>query len=218
MARLVPYFAVMLLTALGGCAAMPADCDLPVAQHGNDGIPFAASLPSSSRMGPIPAGYIGFCLRYSDQCETSKNAPAILALTADNWALINRVNRDANNTITYEDDQKHYGINEYWTIASDGYGDCEDFALTKRKALLEAGLPAGALRIALVLTDAKERHAILTVATDHGDFVLDSASDEVRPWTESHYVWLERQDPKQRWAWDRLNEDTTGGAVAARTR
>jgi predicted transglutaminase-like cysteine proteinase len=215
MARVLPFFAVMLLTALGGCAAMPADCDFP--QQSHDGIPLATSLPETSRLGPIPAGYIGFCLRYSDQCETSKNSAAILALTPDNWALLNRVNRDANDSITYEDDQKHYGITEYWTIAADGYGDCEDFALTKRKALLEAGLPAGALRIALVLTEARERHAILTVATDHGDFVLDSATDEVRPWTESHYVWLERQDPKQRWAWDRLNQDTTEGqAVAAR--
>ncbi len=207
----------MLLAALGGCAAMPPDCDVALQPQSNDGIPFAAPLPETSRLGPIPAGYIGFCLRHSDQCEASKSAATALVLTQDNWTLLNRVNRDANNAITYEDDQKHYGITEYWTIAADGYGDCEDFALTKRKALLEAGLPAGALRIALVLTEAKERHAILTVATDRGDFVLDSDSDEVRPWTQSHYVWLERQDPRQRWAWDRLNEDTTGDqAVAAR--
>jgi predicted transglutaminase-like cysteine proteinase len=206
----------MFLAALSGCAAIPPDCDIPVPQA-DDGIPSAAALPETTRLGPIPAGYIGFCLRYSDQCEVSKDAPTTLALTPDNWALLNRVNRDANSSIVYEDDQKHYGISEYWTIATDGYGDCEDFALTKRKALLEAGLPAGALRIALVLTEARERHAILTVTTDRGDFVLDSASDEVRPWTASHYVWLERQDPRQRWAWDRLNEDTTANqAVAAR--
>jgi len=199
---------------VGGCAVAPPDCDYSVQPI--DGVPAAASLPQTGQKAPIPAGYIGFCLRYSEQCELPKNAAKTLALTGDTWALLNRINRDTNNTIIYEEDEPHYGIADYWTIASDGYGDCEDFALTKRKALLDAGLPAGALRIAVVLTEVRERHAILTVATDHGDFVLDSLSDEVRPWTASNYVWLERQDPQERWAWDRLNEDTTGGqAVAA---
>jgi predicted transglutaminase-like cysteine proteinase len=222
MARRFSLCSILLFAALGGCAAPPANlatnlaANLALTPETHDGIPAAVSLPESTRPGPIPAGYIGFCLRYSDQCEVAKGAPAIVTLTPDNWALLNRVNHDLNNAITYEDDQKHYGIDEYWTIVTDGYGDCEDYALTKRKALLDAGLPAGALRIALVLTAKKERHALLTVATDRGDFVLDIDSDDVKPWTASSYVWLERQDPHQRWAWDRLNEDTTGGqAVAA---
>jgi predicted transglutaminase-like cysteine proteinase len=210
--RVPVFLAVGLL--LGGCAGVP-DCDYaapPIA-----GVPVATPLPQSGRLwAPIPAGYIGFCLRYSDQCELPKNQAAILTLSQDNWGLLNRVNHDINRSISYEEDGPHYGIEDYWTIASDGYGDCEDFALTKRKVLLEAGLPAGALRIAVVLTQAKERHAILTVATDRGDYVLDSLSDQVRPWTDSNYVWLERQDAKERWAWDRLKEDTTTGqAVGA---
>ena len=50
------------------------------------------------------------------------------------------------------DDQRHYGRAEYWNIPTDGYGDCEDYALTKRRDLIAAGFPAQALRIAVVLT------------------------------------------------------------------
>jgi len=126
------------------------------------------------------------------------------------------VNATTNEKIVYEDDETHYGISDYWTIAQDGYGDCEDFALTKRKLLIDAGLPPAALRIAIVLTGRKERHAVLTVATDRGDFVLDSASDEVHRWTDTDYIWLERQDPKELWSWDVLNADGSGSqAIAA---
>jgi predicted transglutaminase-like cysteine proteinase len=42
---------------------------------------------------------------------------------------------------------------EHWDIGADGYGDCDDYALAKRMALIEAGLPMRALRIAIVRTD-----------------------------------------------------------------
>ena len=36
-------------------------------------------------------------------------------------------------------------------------------------------------------------HAVLTVKTDHGDFVLDNLSDEIRPWTATGYQFYKRQ-------------------------
>lgn len=180
-----------------------------------DGIPSASPIPQSALPGPIPAGFIGFCLRESDQCDLPGNSADTAQLTQANWELLNQVNRATNAAITYEDDQVHYGIPDYWTIPTDGYGDCDDFALTKRKALIAAGLPVAALRVAVVLTSTKERHAVLTVATDRGDYVLDSMSDEVRPWTQTDYVWLERQDPKKRWGWDRLSPGPFGTVATA---
>jgi hypothetical protein len=34
---------------------------------------------------------------------------------------------------------------------------------------------------------------VLTVKTDHGDFVLDNLSDEIRPWTAAGYQFYKRQ-------------------------
>ena len=105
-----------------------------------NGVPAATSpAAEAGQQASIPAGYVGFCLRYSDQCELPRNTTTVLTLSEDNWALLNRVNHDTNRAITYEDDEPHYGIPDYWTIASDGYGDCEDF----RHSTKREGLPAG---------------------------------------------------------------------------
>ena len=208
----------ILVSALAGCAAVPQQRDPSTPPVSPDGIPYATLLPQSEPTGPIPAGFIGFCFRNYDQCDLPHDAPTIVNLTPAAWAQLQQVNASINKGVTYEDDEAHYGISDYWTIAKDGYGDCEDFALTKRKALIDAGISPAALRIAIVLTDKKERHAVLTVTTDRGDFVLDSMSDEVRRWTDTDYVWLERQDPKELWAWDTLNADTSSAQGTATAR
>jgi predicted transglutaminase-like cysteine proteinase len=125
----------------------------------------------------------------------------VVTLTSKTWALLNRVNRTVNRDIWPEEDERHYGRAEYWTIPSDGYGDCDDYAVTKRKALLDAGLPAPALRLAVVMTPKASRHAVLTVATDKGDLVLDNLSDEVLPWNAAGFTWVERQDAVDPMKW-----------------
>jgi predicted transglutaminase-like cysteine proteinase len=37
-------------------------------------------------------------------------------------------------------DQEHWGIEDRWDYPDDGYGDCEDYQLLKRKLLASAGL------------------------------------------------------------------------------
>jgi predicted transglutaminase-like cysteine proteinase len=181
---------------------------MTVADH-DDALPTTTFIPVSSAPAAIPSGFIGFCLRYSDQCDLPANAPTTMKLTQAKWELLNHVNRTWNASIRFVDDRAHYGVTDYWTIATDGHGDCDDFALTKRKALIDAGLPVAALRIAMVLTDTKEQHAILTVTTDRGDFVLDNLSDQVRPWSAPRYAWFERQDAKTSWRWDKVFADNT---------
>jgi len=39
---------------------------------------------------------------------------------------------------------------ERWSYPDDGYGDCEDYALLKRRMLIEAGWPREALLLTLV--------------------------------------------------------------------
>ena len=132
----------------------------------------------------------------------------MLTLTAQDWATLAQVNRDVNSSIWQEEDEKHYGRAEYWTIPTDGLGDCEDIALTKREKLISAGMPEPALRIAVVTTRRGQSHALLTVATDRGDYVLDSLDDEVLAWSQADYTWIERQDPSRASGWVSLAPNT----------
>ena len=160
------------------------------------------AMPASSAVADVPPGYVSFCLRFADQCAApAKDAPQSLVLTPAIWETLNRVNLATNESLWPEDDQRHYGRAEYWTIPTDGYGDCEDSALTKRKALMAAGVPEAALRIAVVVTPGNARHAVLSVATDRGDYVLDNLKDQIVAWDRTGYTWIERQDLSQASGW-----------------
>lgn len=175
----------------------------------------ANAMPDSKIAASTPAGFLSFCMRFPDQCKSPDNAPSTLAMTPEVWATLEQVNEKYNWDIRPEEDEEHYGRAEYWNIPTDGYGDCEDYALSKRKALLDAGFPEPALRIALVLTHRGERHAVLTVTTDQGDYVLDNLSRNVLGWNQTDYIWIERQDPAKVWGWVALGQATDPAYIAS---
>jgi predicted transglutaminase-like cysteine proteinase len=166
---------------------------------------FARSLVSPALSGQIPAstmmragtdmaapsGFVDFCKRNPGQCAYAP-APAV-TLSPQVWRALEDVNAAWNNAVKPEDDAAHYGQADYWTIPTDGYGDCEDYALGKRKSLMDAGLPAADLRVALVQTPGGTSHAVLTVSTNGGDYVLDNLNPEIRPWRQINYSWVARQ-------------------------
>jgi predicted transglutaminase-like cysteine proteinase len=213
--RILFAAANVALLCLGACAAPNAASTFPSVE------PPAAKLPASWTSAAPPPGYIGFCIRFPDQCKTPQTKFEPLALTSANWKLISDTNYAVNREIWPEEDQKHYGRGEYWTIPTDGYGDCEDISLTKRKRLMDAGLPEGALRIAVVETPGQETHAVLTVVTDKGDFVLDNMRQDIVTWDKSGYQWIERQDPALPTGWASLaprNMMVASAASATETR
>jgi len=73
--------------------------------------------------------------------------------------------------------------------------------LAKRVALTAVGVPAERLSIALVETRWGESHAVLLLAADDGDYVLDNLEPRILHWTQAPYVWRERQLPGQPLAW-----------------
>lgn len=105
-------------------------------------VPTAVALPATDDVADIPPGYVSFCIRFADQCQATPNAPSSIPLTSTAWLTIKKVNANVNDAIWPEDDLRHYGRAEYWNIPTDGYGDCEDYALTKRKALIDQGFPS----------------------------------------------------------------------------
>ena len=131
------------------------------------------------------------------------------ALTPDLWAQINRVNAAVNRAIVRRTDIDTYGQAEVWATplaAGVNFGDCEDYVLEKRRALMAAGVPAPALSIAVVTTSRGEQHAVLLIDTQAGEYVLDNLTPWVLPWRKTSYQWRERQvaGSPARWASARL--------------
>jgi predicted transglutaminase-like cysteine proteinase len=111
--------------------------------------------------------------------------------------LLNTVNREVNRDVQKESDFNLYGLIEYWSLPRviDGkmYGDCEDYALEKRRRLIAAGVPAEALSMAVVVTGRGESHAVLVATVENGDIVLDNLSPWATPWEDLNYRWVQRQ-------------------------
>ena len=85
-----------------------------------------------------------------------------------------RINKWVNEPIKPMTDLEHWGVVEKWSYPDDGYGDCEDYVLLKRRMLIQAGWPREALLITVVRDKKGEGHAVLTVKTDKGEFILDN--------------------------------------------
>jgi predicted transglutaminase-like cysteine proteinase len=204
----------MAALALSGCASdgLVTGAIMPEAPFnaGGHATPVAlaqqAPMPETGDAAP-PPGFIGFCIRMPDQCKNLQGAANQLTLTPQDWQTMVQVNQHVNDTIWPEEDQKHYGRAEYWTIPTDGFGDCEDIVLAKRKQLIDAGMPEPALRIAVVVTPRLQSHAVLTITTDRGDYVLDSLRDDIRPWSQAGYTWIERQDATRPSGWASLGPE-----------
>ena len=135
--------------------------------------------------------------------QAAADGAAIVVLDSENWALLNRVNRSVNRRIRNASDLSNYGQLDYWQAPSGSSprGDCEDYVLTKREELIAAGVPATALSIAIVNTRWGESHAVLLVAGDTGEVVLDNLSSWISRWDRTDYTWRERQAPGSVFEW-----------------
>jgi predicted transglutaminase-like cysteine proteinase len=126
---------------------------------------------------------------------TAARGPTV---AASDWSTIVRVNKQVNKAIIFREDERTWGANDYWALPLEQgvrSGDCEDYVLEKRRALQAEGVPKEALSIALVITPWGESHAVLLVATQKGEMVLDNLSPWIVPWSETGYRWLTRQAP-----------------------
>ena len=74
-------------------------------------------------------------------------------------------------------DLEHWGVVEKWSYPEDGYGDCEDYVLLKRRMLMQSGWPREALLITVVRDRKGDGHAVLTVKTDKGEYILDNQDE-----------------------------------------
>ena len=160
--------------------------------HAGLNLPDGSPAPEASGLVGAIAGWTEFCGRMPQECTLDAAQPAAIPLTMAVWRTLRSVNRRVNMRIRPITDQAHWGVVDRWDFPDDGFGDCEDYQLLKRQMLAERGLPRRALLMTVVIDETNAGHAVLTVRTDHGDFILDNKTDAIRPWRRTGYSFIKR--------------------------
>jgi predicted transglutaminase-like cysteine proteinase len=159
-------------------------------------IVMAAQQPGSAMLvGGVtsqPIGHYDFCKRNRQECRGNGKRTAAPRVTEFGWSVIKEVNESVNFSVLPMTDYEIHGREEVWSYP-DVVGDCEDYVLLKRAMLVERGFSVADLLITVVRKPNGEGHAVLTLRTADGDFVLDNLNDTVRVWTETPYTYLKRQ-------------------------
>ena len=147
-----------------------------------------------------PIGFVQFCKTAPQDCGGTLGEAVRVVMNNERWNDLNSVNLKANETVEAIMDIDLYNVEEYWTYPGT-QGDCEDFVLLKRKKLMMMGWPTETLLITVLRDENNEGHAVLTVATDKADYILDNRFAEIRSFQETGYTYYKRQsqtDPR-RW-------------------
>jgi predicted transglutaminase-like cysteine proteinase len=163
----------------------------------------------------IPYGWVDFCRRYAGECDSGATAPLDINLTPETLKQIERVDKWVNKMIVAVSDMDHWGVLDQWDYPADGKGDCEDYALLKRKLLIEEGFPRQALLMTVVKDTQNDGHAILTVKTNHGEFILDNLNDEIKPWDQTGYKFVKRQSQSNENVWVQVGPPTQAPAYVS---
>jgi predicted transglutaminase-like cysteine proteinase len=147
-----------------------------------------------------PIGYVTFCQEHQGDCRPGPRFADRIQLTAAKYRQIEEVNAAVNTEIAPVTDLELYGKAEVWTYPTTK-GDCEDYVLLKRRILIERGFPESTLLITVVRDENNEGHAVLTVRTDAGDFVLDNKRRDIVRWADTPYTFIKRQSEKNPLVW-----------------
>ena len=173
--------------------------------------PFAAGAAEPMTTGGLtsqPIGHYEFCKANPAECSIRSIDAGPLQTTGGTGAQVSRINRAGNKSIKPMNDIDIYGKDEVWAYPN-GVGDCEDYVLEKRRLLAAQGISLSDLLITVVRKPDGEGHAVLTVRTNKGDFVLDNLTDKVKLWGDTGYRYLKRQSSEHTGRWVSIREDQT---------
>ncbi|CDX43065.1 conserved exported hypothetical protein [Mesorhizobium sp. SOD10] len=143
------------------------------------------NFPVAARWAPVYKAVVD-CTAGSPCDHESPTFAEIVKIAGDKGfrEKLSFVNSSINRLIAYKSDMAVYGKLDYWAKPSEilehRAGDCEDFAILKMAALLRAGVPAQSMSL-VVLQDRRRKffHAVLSVSTGSGAFILDSLGNAV---------------------------------------
>jgi len=154
----------------------------------------------------IPVGHLQFCNTHPTECQPYRTIVEATTLTEENWQQLVGVNAYYNQSVVPVTDQDLYHVEEFWTYPN-GYGDCEDFALAKRRDLINAGWAPSTLMIAVVRETNGNGHAVLIARTDRGDLVLDNQAGTIELWSQTPYHYVKRQSQANPGQWVDMVDD-----------
>ncbi|RYG71080.1 transglutaminase [bacterium] len=161
-----------------------------------------------------PVGHYRFCETHAAECRPTEPHRNATLLTEVAWNVIKQVNTTVNRRIIQVTDEEYYRKVEFWTYPKSA-GDCEDFALLKKRELKARGFADADLLITVVKKRDGSGHAILTVHTSEGDFVLDNLDDRVKRWWDTPYRFEKRQSADDAGKWVVIEQPTGSVPVAA---
>lgn len=172
-----------------------------------------AFMPTGART-TQPIGHYEFCRRHPEECRLKGPKRAPVELTRQLWAAMIEINNAVNAAITPRTDVEIWGEEEVWSYPAE-VGDCEDYALEKRRRLMSLGIPAGDLLITVARQKNGDGHAVLTVRTSRGDFVLDNLEPRLLAWSQTEYTYLKRQSERNSGAWVAVDDSRQAVAVGS---
>jgi predicted transglutaminase-like cysteine proteinase len=190
--------AAFLATAIHTTAALATGSAAPQQnfEMGLFAVEYGETLP--------PVGYVNFCAANKAECNGynvgEKLSADRMAMSPDRWNMLYQVNTYANSKIKPMSDQELYGEAERWAYPTTA-GDCEDYVLMKKRALEKLGVAAKNLQITVVLDERNEGHAVLTVSTEEGEYILDNRRNDILLWNDTNYTFLKRQSAKNPKQW-----------------
>jgi predicted transglutaminase-like cysteine proteinase len=148
-----------------------------------------------------PIGYVTFCREHRAECQPERKFADRVQMTDAKFRELDQVNTAVNTSIQPVTDLELYGKVEVWTYPTNKKGDCEDYVLLKRRILMERGWPESTLLITVVRDEDNEGHAVLTVRTDKGDFVLDNKRRDIVRFADTAYTYIKRQSERNPLVW-----------------
>ena len=163
-----------------------------------------------------PVGHYDFCQLLPQECKQITRKQAPVELTRKLWATIVDINNAVNVKVSPRTDMEMWGKEEVWSYPDSGFGDCEDYVLEKRRELMKAGVPAGSLLITVVRQPNGDGHAVLTVRTSLGEFILDNLEPKVLAWDATDYTYLKRQSEQNSGVWVTITDGRADAVASVR--
>jgi len=183
-----------LILGLSACSSLPS-ADQPALFSQVSLSEAVPAMPTGGETMP-PSGLLGFCVKHLSDCAaTTSNVPAV-DLTAQRLRQLQSVQTSVNAAIVAAEVP-----NNAWDYPINGYGECNQYALEKRRQLIALGWSRGDLLLTSALTEHGEGHLVLLVRTSSGDVVLDNRVSEVVSWTSLPYQWLAQQSEQSLVKW-----------------
>jgi len=104
----------------------------------------------------------------------------------DGLARIGVINRAVNSAIVPTSDMRQWGVADHWSppleTLTTGHGDCEDYAIAKYVALIDAGVAKEDVKLLIVRKRLpEEEHAVVAARVDGAWLILDNRTLVLAP-------------------------------------